>query len=592
MKKIITAILLLTTVFCFPFAVKAEQTGVISLGRISVTMPEITVEIKGSGYDKSEMSATLDGEKLGVENVTKYDVTANSSCAYILVDLSTSMYGSFDLVKRNIVSYIESLSDNNKFVLITFGQTEVNTVLTGSETRDDAIAIVNGLVCDEGGTLFYEALSRAYQLSNASSSDYDREYVIAFSDGVDVQKGNSTFDEVKELYDSRALPLYAACSYNTSKSAADKFGELARASGGSFSIIKTDDEFGTFLAELNDVTIVKLQATTNYADGKEKQLSLKVGASQVDCNVPIVRSIPDTSAPTVSSLTYDAEKDVFAIAFSEKVLGAAASNAYKITNSQGVQIGVSEVFYSEINDTYEIKTKDPVYIGTYSFEFSGIKDNSMEANALVGKQVVVVEESDHIEETQDTETVNAGTENTETEDVEPSEGFPLWAVIIIVVGGVLVVAFIVLICVLSVKKKNAEGPNTEIDIPVKHKIDNIEYVEPAQDIVKHHIRTNDAIRVRLRIKTGKSSEQNIETSIVSSLIVGRSDTCDVYIDDTKLSRQHFVIENDNGTFYVTDLQSRNGTMLNGIRVNSRQQLNSGDKILAGLSDIIITIIGR
>ncbi len=586
LKKIITALLLLATVFCFAFPVAAEQSGVISLGRISVTMPEITVEIKGSGFDKNEMSATLDAEKLGVDSVTEYDAAANSSCAYILVDLSTSMYGSFDLVKSNIVSYIESLSDNDKLVLITFGETEVKTVLTGSETREDAIDTVNGLKCNENGTLFYEALSRAYQLSNASTSDFDREYVIAFSDGIDVQKGNSTFDEVIKLYNSHTLPLYAACSYNTSKEAADKFGELARASGGSFSIIKSKDEFSTFLAELNDVTILKLQAANNYADGKEKQLSIRVGSSQVEYNVPVVRSIPDTSAPTVTNLTYDSEKDAFVISFSEKVLGATSSSAYKITNSQGVKIRVSEVFYSEINDTYEIKTTDPIYIDTYTFEFSGIKDDSREANALVEKQVVVVEKSNYAE------SQNTETENSETENTHSSKDFPLWALILIVAGVVLIIGIIVLICVLSAKKKNAEEPNSEIEVPVKNQIDNIDYVEPAQDIVKHHIKTSDAIRIRLRIKTGKTSEQNIETSIVSSLIVGRSDTCDIYIDDTKLSRQHFVIENDNGTFYVTDLQSRNGTMLNGIRINSRRQIKSGDQILAGLSDILITIIGR
>lgn len=127
---------------------------------------------------------------------------------------------------------------------------------------------------------------------------------------------------------------------------------------------------------------------------------------------------------------------------------------------------------------------------------------------------------------------------------------------------------------------------------MKKQVESLDYTEPMQDVVKHHIKTNDAIRIRLKIQTGKTSEQNIETNIVSSLIVGRSDTCDIYIDDTKLSRQHFVIENDNGTFYVMDLQSRNGTMLNGIRINSRQRLSSGDKIMAGLSDIIITILGR
>lgn len=569
LKRIINLVLTLILVFCLAVPVAAEQSNIISLGRIGVTMPEISVEIKGSGYDKNTISSTLDLEKLSVEDVFKYDVDKNSSCAYILVDLSTSMYGSFDLVKSNIVSYIKLLSDNDKVILITFGETKVETVLTGSETREDAINIVNKLKCNENGTLFYEALNQAYQLSNSSNSDFDREYVIAFSDGIDVQKGSSTFDEVMKLYDSRALPLYAACSYNTSKDASDKFGELARASGGSFSIVKSKDSFNDFLTQINDVTIVKLKASSNYADGKEKQLSLKIGSSQVDYNVPIVRSISDTSAPEVTKLTYDIEKDVFVISFSEKVVGATTNTAYKITNAKGKKLEIAEIFYSENDNVYEIKTKTPITKGTYTFEFSGIKDDSKEANSVTTKQIVEVEKSNN------------------------TAGLPLWSIILIVVGSILVVGVVVLILVVSAKKKDSENKKDDVlTVPVNNRVEDIEYTEPMQDVVKHHIKTNDAIRIRLKIQTGKTSEQNVETNIVSSLIVGRSDTCDIYIDDTKLSRQHFVIENDNGTFYVMDLQSRNGTMLNGIRINSRQRISSGDKIMAGLSDIIITILGR
>ncbi len=569
LKKIINVVLALILVFCFTVPAAAEQSCIISLGRIGVNMPEISVEIKGSGYDKNEISSTLESEKLSVENVYSYDADANSTCAYILVDLSTSMYGSFDLVKSNIISYIKSLSANDKVVLITFGETEVNMLLTGSETREDAISVVNQLKCNENGTLFYEALSQAYQLSNASNSNFDREYVIAFSDGIDVQKGSSTFEEVIKQYDSHSLPLYAACSYNASKAATDKFGELARISGGSFSIIKSKDAFNDFLSEINDVTIVNLKAATNYADGKEKQLSIKVGSSQAEYTIPIARSISDTSAPTVTRLFYDIEKDAFVISFSEKVVGATSNAAYKISNSKSEKLEVSEIFYSEKDNAYEIKTKKPIYKGTYNFEFSGIKDDSKEANSLSGKQVVEVEKSNN------------------------SAGLPLWSIILIIVGSVIVIGFVVLIIIIFAKKKNDEI-NTEdaLTIPVKNQMESIDYTEPIQDVVKHHIKINDAIRIRLKIQTGKISEQNIETNIVSSLIVGRSDTCDVYIDDAKLSRQHFVIENDNGIFYVMDLQSRNGTILNGIRINSRQRISSGDKIMAGLSDIIITILGR
>lgn len=568
LKRIINLVLTLILIFCLAVSVAAEQSNVITLGRIGVTMPEISVEIKGTGYDMNTISSTLGSEKLIVEDVYKYDTDKNSSCAYILVDLSTSMYGSFDLVKSNIVSYINQLTDNDKVILITFGETKIDTALIGSETRDEAVAVVKNLKCNENGTLFYEALNQAYQLSNSSNSSFDREYVIAFSDGIDVQKGSSTFDEVLKLYDSRDLPLYAACSYNTSKDASDKFGELARASGGSFSIVKSKDSFNDFLTQINDVTIVKLKASSNYADGKEKQLSIQVGFSQVEYNVPIVRSISDTLAPEVSKLTYDIEKDVFVISFSKRVIGATSNTAYKITNAKGAKLEISEVFYSENDNAYEIKTKTPIVKGTYTFEFSGIKDCSKEANALSGKQVVKVEKANN------------------------TAGLPLWAIILIIVGSVIVIGIIALIFIISAKKNEAENTDDLLTVPVKNQVENIDYTKPMQDVVKHHIKTNDAIRIRLKIQTGKTSEQNIETNIVSSLIVGRSDTCDIYIDDTKLSRQHFVIENDNGNFYVMDLQSRNGTMLNGIRINSRQRITSGDKIMAGLSDIIITILGR
>ncbi len=530
-------------------------------------MPEINVEIKGSGYDANNISATLDSKKLTLDNVRKYDKTKDTTCVYILVDLSTSMYGSFNLVKKNISTYINEMSSNDKIVLITFGEKEVKTVLNGSEDRKTALKTVNELKCNENGTLFYEALSRAYQLSNTSNDSFSREYVIAFSDGIDVQKGNTTFDEVIKEYDSRSLPLYAACSSNTSKSAADKFGELSRASGGNISIISSEKVFKDFLAEINNVTIVELLADTNNANGKEQQLTINVGSSQIDYNVPIIRSISDEEAPAIKNASFDAKKEAFILSYSETVIGADKTTAYKIVDSKGKSVSISEVFYSESDNNYEIKTKDTIYKGKYTIEFSGITDISKEKNPVTEKQIVTVTES---------------------------SGFKLssWLLILIIVGSVLILAGIVLLIVIFSKKKANSTTEDDLEIPVNNVKDTYDYVQPPADEIKHHIRANDAIRIRLRITTGKSLEQNVETNIVSSLIVGRSDTCDIFIDDTKLSRQHFVIENDNGDFYICDLQSRNGTMLNGIRINSRQRINSGDKILAGLSDIVITILGR
>jgi serine phosphatase RsbU (regulator of sigma subunit)/pSer/pThr/pTyr-binding forkhead associated (FHA) protein len=47
------------------------------------------------------------------------------------------------------------------------------------------------------------------------------------------------------------------------------------------------------------------------------------------------------------------------------------------------------------------------------------------------------------------------------------------------------------------------------------------------------------------------------------IIIGRHPRCDIQVDDASVSRQHAKITSDGGHFYIQDLNSRNGTLLNG-----------------------------
>ena len=138
----------------------------------------------------------------------------------------------------------------------------------------------------------------------------------------------------------------------------------------------------------------------------------------------------------------------------------------------------------------------------------------------------------------------------------------LWG---IVAGVALIILIAVLIVVLIVasRKKSQEEDKQPLNTPDSEVY---EYAQSDANVIKHHIKADSSVRIRLRIITGKTSEQNIDTNLV--------------------------LENDSGELYVMDLQSRNGTMLNGIRISSRHALHSGDRILAGLSEIIITVTGR
>lgn len=567
MKRLKAGVIAIFLMMMCALPVNATKSAVLSLGRISIAMPQVSVEVKGSGYSVEDVTAKLGTEKLSVESMHKYGED-DSVCAYILVDLSGSVKRSFDLIKENINSYVDDMGDDDKVVILTFGETKVTSLLDGTESKKEIKEKVNALKCDEDGTLFYEALKEAYQLSNATVSQYDREYVIAFSDGIDEQRGSTTYEEIKELYKTHTLPLYAACAANASQNAADRFGSLARSSGGSIKMISEKSDFENLLKEIDDVTLLELQAGNNIADGQTKQLSIKIAESQVECEVPVTRALEDDKAPQVKFIRYVAESNLFVIEFTEGVLGADTISAYKISNEAGKQVGIESVKVSDSGTKAEIKIKDELRNGDYIISFSGITDCSSEKNPLTDKK------------------------NVEVSGVVKTNYIVVWIILGCVIATIVIILLVVLLVMKSSKKENdfeqMNGVPQQIPQPVVNHV--MEYQSAPVINEKHHVKAENITRVRLRIKTGRTSEQNIETNLVSSLIVGRSDTCDIYIDDTKLSRQHFVIESDGTNLYIMDLQSRNGTTLNGIRVNSRQILRSGDKIAAGLSDIYITIL--
>jgi hypothetical protein len=55
----------------------------------------------------------------------------------------------------------------------------------------------------------------------------------------------------------------------------------------------------------------------------------------------------------------------------------------------------------------------------------------------------------------------------------------------------------------------------------------------------------------------------------------------MFVGDENVSRVHFVINYEVGKFFITDLGSTNGTVVNGEKISGRVQLKSGDRVRAG-----------
>lgn len=68
------------------------------------------------------------------------------------------------------------------------------------------------------------------------------------------------------------------------------------------------------------------------------------------------------------------------------------------------------------------------------------------------------------------------------------------------------------------------------------------------------------------------------------VVVGRSRDCDITIDDANISRRHAEIRQENGGYWIVDLDSTNGVEVNGERVK-RAELTHEDAIVLGTTDV-------
>jgi pSer/pThr/pTyr-binding forkhead associated (FHA) protein len=69
------------------------------------------------------------------------------------------------------------------------------------------------------------------------------------------------------------------------------------------------------------------------------------------------------------------------------------------------------------------------------------------------------------------------------------------------------------------------------------------------------------------------------------IVLGRSKDSDVRVEDANVSRRHAELRREGSAWWLVDLDSTNGSELNGKRV-SRAKLNDGDTITLGATDLV------
>jgi pSer/pThr/pTyr-binding forkhead associated (FHA) protein len=66
-------------------------------------------------------------------------------------------------------------------------------------------------------------------------------------------------------------------------------------------------------------------------------------------------------------------------------------------------------------------------------------------------------------------------------------------------------------------------------------------------------------------------------------IIGRGNDCNIVLPERQVSRHHVRITQENSRYILHDLNSKNGTHLNGVQVQEKARLQDGDEIQIALA---------
>ena len=96
---------------------------------------------------------------------------------------------------------------------------------------------------------------------------------------------------------------------------------------------------------------------------------------------------------------------------------------------------------------------------------------------------------------------------------------------------------------------------------------------------------------KLIVKTGDEINKSFDL-IKDKNIIGRDPESNIVIDDIEISRSHLAITKEGETFQIEDLNSTNGTFLNGKKLEKLTVIKNGDLISLGENHVLEFVVEK
>ncbi len=544
--------------------------------------PNVTVYMTGARMKEASSFSGKIGDIALKQNgeATPFDQSGKNIAYIVLMDNSGSVnQAQFDQAKAQLIQMRQSLRKGDSMTLYTVGtdnpEGEKTKVFSSraekidrSQARDCAkINDISYMNTKRSMTVLYRSLN---EVLHEQASPKVRTAVLLITDGEDDSKGKdidhvSTANAVRDA----SVPVYGIIlankrgredekmSYTKNQILAEK---NCRGYYADCSVNPSAEGVQEAFAQIQRLLmkgsyVVSLSAATNQTTGRG-QLMLEVDKTSVD---PVTMDYSDYEAdaegPRIVGGVEKTGKNAVAFCLQDangvNVRDAGDKSHYIIQTKSGHGKGKSwpiasvSVKAEGADIQVTLTTKDDLFTEDYVLKCSDIRDNSQNANAL-----------------------NESLEFTVKDGLNPKKSAlknavrDYWQV-----AQVALAALLGIFIIRAIQKKKTEVVQVDPDELVKA----------------------DTKKIRLTITDRSGAIKDVEWNVEGSLFIGRSSICNIYFDDDRLSKQHFVIEVTKMGCYLEDLQSTNGTFVNGVKITNRRMLLDGDVITAGRETLVFHV---
>ena len=108
--------------------------------------------------------------------------------------------------------------------------------------------------------------------------------------------------------------------------------------------------------------------------------------------------------------------------------------------------------------------------------------------------------------------------------------------------------------------------------------------QPSDGVLKKQCNSN--ISVSVTAISGPRTGLSFQIEPHTEISLGRSPDADMQIVDTGISRTHIRMYFDGASVYVKDLNSANGSYVNGTKLSGKIEIRNGDQISIGVSTVL------